>query len=84
MKEIFKSVIRKKVSNLIKVIGKGLYEIVIDISLSIYDFNSIELNKLNNKIIIYSFNDNLEFSIDFDDLDEIDKLIIYNTLLYYV
>ena len=53
MKEIFGSVVRKKVTKLISDIGLDISEIVIDLPLSFETFDTIELN--NNNIILNRF-----------------------------
>jgi hypothetical protein len=82
MKEIFSSVIRKKVIRLINDIGLGVSEIIIDLPLSFDTFNTIELN--NNVIILHKFNDDLDYTTEFDDLDDEDKLEVYKLLYLYL
>jgi hypothetical protein len=82
MKEIFSSVIRKKVIRLINDIGLGVSEIIIDLPLSFETFNTIELN--NNSITLHKFNDVLDYTTDFDDLDDDDKLEVYKLLYLYL
>jgi hypothetical protein len=82
MKEIFSSVIRKKVIRLINDIGLGVSEIIIDLPLSFDTFNTIELS--NNLIILHKFNDVLDYTTDFDDLDDEDKLEVYKFLYLYL
>jgi hypothetical protein len=82
MKEIFSSVIRKKVIRLINDIGLGVSEIIIDLPLSFETFNTIELN--NNIITLHKFIDELDYTTDFDDLDDEDKLEVYKLLYLYL
>ena len=82
MKEIFSSVIRRKVIRLINDIGLGVSEIIIDLPLSFDTFNTIELN--NNVIILHKFNDDLDYTTEFDDLDDEDKLEVYKLLYLYL
>ena len=82
MKEIFSSVIRKKVTNLIIDIGLDISEIVIDLPLSFDTFDTIELN--NNIIILHRFEGNLDYSLLFDELDDNDKLEVYKLLYIYL
>ena len=82
MKEIFSSVIRKKVIRLINDIGLGVSEIIIDLPLSFDTFNTIELS--NNLIILHKFNDELDYTTDFDYLDDEDKLEVYKFLYLYL
>lgn len=82
MKEIFSSVIRKKVTKLISDIGSDISEIVIDLPLSFETFDTIELT--NNNIILHRFLDNLDYSYLFDELDDEDKLEVYKLLFIYL
>jgi len=82
MKEIFGSVVRKKVTKLISDIGLDISEIVIDLPLSFETFDTIELN--NNIIILHRFLDNLDYSYLFDELDDEDKLEVYKLLFIYL
>jgi hypothetical protein len=73
---------KRKISKIIKILGIGLTELVIDIDLSLGTFNSIEWIKSENKIWLHMFHedDDIQISFDFDDLDKIDKYIIYTLL----
>jgi hypothetical protein len=82
MREIFGSVIRKKVTKLISDIGLDVSEIVIDLPLSFDTFDTIELN--NNIIILHRFLDNLDYTFPFDQLDDEDKLEVYKLLFIYL
>lgn len=82
MKEIFGSVVRKKVTKLISDIGLDISEIVIDLPLSFDTFDTIELN--NNNIILHRFLDNLDYTFSFEQLDDEDKLEVYKLLFIYL
>lgn len=84
MKEIFNSVIRKKVRILIKALGMNFNELVINLPLSVDEFDSIEWDNTSRKIYLHIFNDDLEFSTDFDDLSDEDKLEVYNILYKFL
>ena len=73
---------KRKISKIIKILGIGLTELVIDIDLSLGTFNSIEWIKSENKIWLHMFHedDDIQISFNFDDLDKIDKYIIYTLL----
>lgn len=73
---------KKKVIKLIKILGIGLNELIIDMELSFITFNSIEWVKGENKIYLHILDayDDLELSFDFDDLSKEDKLEIYSIL----
>ncbi len=82
MKEIFSSVIKKKVIVLINNIGLGVSEIIINLPLSFDTFDTIELE--GNSIILHKFIDELDYPINFDDLDDEDKLEVYKFLYLYL
>lgn len=64
---------------MIRIMGIGLTELVIDIDLSIATFNSIEYVKSENKIYLNIFqeDEDIELTYDFDDLDKDDKYLVY-------
>ena len=80
MKKIFSNVIKKKIIKSIKLHGKGVSELVIDINLSFGICNSIELDSEGN-VLLHIFDEN-DFDIvcDFDDVSEEDILVIIKTL----
>lgn len=78
MKFLFNSVLRNKTYNLIKYLGNGYNEIVIDIELEGVIFNSFELK--NGKIYLNRFSCDLELKNTFDDLEMKDKLHLYKFL----
>jgi len=73
---------KRKVAKIIRILGIGLNELVIDFELSIGIFNSIEWSKSENKIWLHIFHDeeDIQITFDFDDLDDFDKYIIYTLL----
>jgi hypothetical protein len=73
---------KRKVSKIILILGIGLTEIIMDIDLSLGTFNSIEWIKSENKIWLHMFHEyaDIQISFDFDDLDKIDKYIVYTLL----
>ena len=73
---------KRKISKIIKILGIGLTELVIDIDLSLGTFNSIEWIKSENKIWLHMFHedDDIQISFDFDDLDKEDKHLVYISL----
>jgi len=73
---------KRKLSKIIKILGVGLTELVIDIETSVAVFNSIEWSKSENKIWLHIFHDDddIQLSFDFDDLDELDKYIVFTLL----
>jgi len=73
---------KRKVAKIIRILGIGLNELVIDIETSIAIFNSIEWSKSENKIWLHIFHDeeDIQITFDFDDLDDFDKYVIYSLL----
>ncbi len=72
---------KNKVSSIIKILGIGLTELIMDFELELYDFNSIEYDEKSDKIYLHIFeDDDLDITYDFDDLSEDDQLSIYVTL----
>jgi len=73
---------KKKVIKIIQILGIGLTELIIDIDLSIGTFNSIEWSKSENKIWLHIFHEDedIQISVDFDDLDKDDKYEVYTLL----
>ena len=84
MKEIFNSVIRKKVKILIKTLGDGTPELVINLPLSMAEFDSIEWNQDNKRIYLNIFDEDLEYAQNFDDLPDDDKIEIYKILYTFL
>lgn len=72
---------KNKVSSIIKILGIGLTELIMDFELELYDFNSIEYVEKEDKIYLHIFeDDDLDITYDFEDLSEEDQLSIYVTL----
>lgn len=72
---------KEKTIELIRILGLGVTELVIDFYLSTGNFNSIELNRKNNKIYLHIFlEDDIDISFDFDDLPHEDQMKIYKEL----
>ena len=73
---------KKKVVKIIQILGIGLTELIIDIDLSIGTFNSIEWSKSENKVWLHIFHEDedIQISVDFDDLDKDDKYEVYTLL----
>ena len=75
---LFHSVLKNKTHKLIKLLGNGYNEIVIDIEVDGIIFNSFEL--LNGRIYLNRFSDDLELKTSFDDLELDDMLLVYRFL----
>jgi hypothetical protein len=71
---------KKKVSKLIRILGIGLTEILIDITVDEIHFDSIEWISSENKIYLHMFNEDMDFMFDFDDLSKESKRKIYQQL----
>lgn len=72
---------------MVRIMGIGLNELVIDFQTSVATFNSIEWIKSENKLYLHIFRDDdeIQISFDFDDLSKDDKLEIYvilSSILY--
>jgi len=81
MKKIMSRVMKNNVVQLIKILGIGIYELVIDINLSCGNFETIEWNQEEDKIYLHIFHDeDFDITIDFDDIPEEDQLKIYQVL----
>lgn len=81
MKVVLKSILRKKAIYLIKTIGIGVYEIIINIELSFLTINSIEFDEKADCIFLHAFEeDDFDLIFDFDDLNEEDMLRIIKVL----
>jgi hypothetical protein len=81
MKVILQKVIRKKVKNLIKNLGVNTLELLIEMPLSFSMCDSIEYNEKDDRIYIHIFDDDdFDLICDFDDIEEEDKLKIYQIL----
>ena len=76
---------RKELINLIKILGIGCDEIIIEIDLGFFIVHSIELRG-SDDIILHHFEKNsLDFEIGFDELEIKDKkkiILTLSSLLY--
>ncbi len=84
MKEIFGTVIKKKVKNFIEILGINISEIVVDIPVSDDIFHSIEYDIKDDKIYLYIFDEELEYIFDFDELRDEEKVQVYKILELYL
>lgn len=72
---------KEKIIELIKILGIGITELVIDIDLSLGNFNTIEWNRKKNKVYLHIFlEDDIDISVDFEELPHDDQMIIYKAL----
>jgi hypothetical protein len=80
---IYRKLIRKKVIELIELIGINVSEVVLDIQLSEMTINTIEWIPSEDVLLVHVFQDDLDFFYDFDELLEVDRLLILTTLSFY-
>jgi len=71
---------KKKISQIIKILGIGLSELVIDIELDTVTINSVELSLSEKKIYLHIFNDDIDIEMDFDDMTKENQEIILKKL----
>ena len=74
-----------KISQMIKILGIGLNELIIDIEIDTLIVNSIEWSPLEKKIYLHIFSDDMDIEIDFDDVSDENQKIIFlclSQLLY--
>lgn len=80
MEVIFQKLLKNKVIELIKKIGIGVNEIILEIPLTIGTFQTIEYDVLLNDVILHQFEFEFDYPYLYDDLPEEDKLRIYQIL----
>lgn len=72
---------KNKIINLIKLLGFGLNELLMNINLPIGEFDSVEWDIETNKVFLHIFkDDDLDIMLDFDELDEENQLELYKLL----
>jgi len=71
---------KKKIIELIKILGFGVDELVITISLTIGVFDSIEWDRIDDSVYLHMFKEDIDMSFDFEDLSEEDQLKVYSIL----
>jgi hypothetical protein len=82
MKKTIFSEMKDKVIVLIKVLGMGFNELVIDIDLGELVFNSIEWDKEEDCILLHIFEDDIDYTIDFEDLTDKQQYSVYRQLSF--
>lgn len=80
MKKLIHSMMKKKVKELIRILGIGLNELVIEIKIGDVVFGSIEYIEESEQIILHKFEDELDYEFDFEDLDEEQQILVYKHL----
>ncbi len=76
--------IKKEIINSVLILGIGLKEIILDIDLGFIMINSIEIRNYN-EIILHSFSEDMDYEIEFSDLEKSYQQYIYQliTILVY-
>lgn len=74
---------KKDIVNIVKILGIGCSEILMDIELTGCVINSVEL-VYPNTIIIHKFSDDIDFEFNLEDFDYVDQRIIHNVLSLYL
>lgn len=69
-----------KIIQIIKILGIGVNELIIDIELDSITINSIEWIQSSNKVVVHIFDEDYDIEMDFDDLSDENQLIILTTL----
>lgn len=77
---IFNKVLKNKVIKLVKSYGNDVYEIVLDLPLSVGNYHTIEYDNITNEIILHMFDFNFDYPYPFDDLNIDDRLRVYQIL----
>jgi hypothetical protein len=76
---------KKDLINLVRILGIGCQEIMIDINLGFFLVDSIEFREPDDIILHHFDENNLDFELSFDELENTDKkkiITIVNSLLY--
>lgn len=69
---------KSKVRDIIKILGVGMNELILDMDLGDVTFNSIEWDEEGDKILLHIFeDDDYDYYIDFDDLNSEQQNKIY-------
>ena len=84
MKKILIHVMKNKIIQLIKILGIGINELVIDINLDCGSFESVEWDKEEDKVYLHIFEDeDIDIAFDFEELSEEDQLKLYQILAIF-
>lgn len=71
---------KSELINIVKILGIGLTEIVLEIDLGQFTINSIEFRS-PDKIILHSFSfGDFDWEVDFDDMDEYYQKYVFRLL----
>jgi hypothetical protein len=81
MNVIFEKVLKNKIIKLIELyIDDDISELILDLPLSIGTYHTIEYDKVKNELILHMFDFDFDYPYSFDELNENDKLRIYQIL----
>lgn len=69
---------KDQIKYLIKILGEGIDELVLDIEVDGFMFNSIELD--DEEIYLHVFREDFDYIFEFTELSENDQSIIYSIL----
>lgn len=74
---------KREIIKILKILGVGCTEVLINIELKSFLINSIELLN-NDKIVLHVFVEDYDIEVDFDDVDDLEKITIYQTLTSFL
>ena len=80
---LYSIILKKGIRHLIARIGKGCYELILDIKIDDIIYTNIEYNQEEDKIYLHYFDEDLEYTLDFDILNQSEKFKIYQTVKKY-
>lgn len=81
MKKFLDKKMKHEIINMIKILGIGMSELIMDFDLDSATFNSIEWDSSDNKVYLHIFEEgDFDITYDFEDLDVDDQMEIYITL----
>lgn len=72
---------KKEIINVIRILGVGYNEIILDIDLGFIVINSLEFVEPEDVILHHFTNDDVDIEINFDDIDIKSKKDIYQFLV---
>lgn len=75
---------KEDIIKIIKILGVGYNEIIMDITLDLITINSIEFREPNN-VYLHHYDDDLDYEIEFDSISIENQKIIFkemNSLIY--
>lgn len=80
MNSVYQNLLKRKAISEIKRLGNGICELIIEIELSSGICNSLEFDEYENKIYVHRFKQDFDETLDFESLEEKDKLKIIESL----